>query len=373
MLPKYRRKTAAYLPVSMLMLFLLPSVVAAEDTTRTYYIAAEEIAWDYTPSWPMNPVTGEEFSEAESIYLQGVSRTRIGHRYRKAVYRQYTDDSFSAVKPRPPEMRHLGILGPAIRATVGDTIRVVFRNRLEDRAVSMHPHGLLYGKDSEGSGYSDGTTGQERADDGVEPGATHVYTWQVPPRAGPGPADPGSVVWLYHSDVSESADIHAGLLGPIIISRRFQARDDATPADAHREFVTMFMVFDENKSFLADANRESLAPAADPGDPGYRRSNRMHSINGYLYGNLPDMQVEAGQRVRWHVVTPGAGAGLHAPHWHGNGVTAYGSYTDIVNLMPAAVKSVTMEADNPGTWLFHCHVGDHTEAGMSSLFTVRQP
>jgi hypothetical protein len=26
--------------------------------------------------------------------------------------------------------------------------------------------------------------------------------------------------------------------------------------------------------------------------------------------------------------------------------------------------------DNPGTWLFHCHVNDHMMGGMATLFTV---
>jgi FtsP/CotA-like multicopper oxidase with cupredoxin domain len=30
-----------------------------------------------------------------------------------------------------------------------------------------------------------------------------------------------------------------------------------------------------------------------------------------------------------------------------------------------------MVPDNPGTWLFHCHVAPHLIAGMQALFTVR--
>lgn len=26
--------------------------------------------------------------------------------------------------------------------------------------------------------------------------------------------------------------------------------------------------------------------------------------------------------------------------------------------------------DNPGTWLFHCHLTDHIQGGMMALFTV---
>jgi manganese oxidase len=30
-----------------------------------------------------------------------------------------------------------------------------------------------------------------------------------------------------------------------------------------------------------------------------------------------------------------------------------------------------MVADNPGTWLLHCHVADHLDAGMVAGYTIR--
>jgi FtsP/CotA-like multicopper oxidase with cupredoxin domain len=30
-----------------------------------------------------------------------------------------------------------------------------------------------------------------------------------------------------------------------------------------------------------------------------------------------------------------------------------------------------MTADNPGTWLLHCHVADHLNAGMVATYTIR--
>jgi hypothetical protein len=66
---------------------------------------------------------------------------RIGSIYRKAIYREYTDGTFSAVKPRPAEWEHAGILGLILRAEVGDTIKVVFKNN-GTHPYSMHPHGV---------------------------------------------------------------------------------------------------------------------------------------------------------------------------------------------------------------------------------------
>src|SRR5262249_10811907 len=34
---------------------------------------------------------------------------------------------------------------------------------------------------------------------------------------------------------------------------------------------------------------------------------------------------------------------------------------------------VDMLADNPGSWMLHCHVGDHMEAGMMAIYTIYPP
>jgi hypothetical protein len=105
----------------------------------------------------------------------------------------------------------------------------------------MHPHGVFYAKHSEGAGYDDGESSEGKH--GVPPGKTHIYTWEVPERAGPGPNDPSSVVWLYHSHADELRDVESGLIGAILISRKGMAGRDGRPKDVDREFVTLFMRF----------------------------------------------------------------------------------------------------------------------------------
>jgi hypothetical protein len=91
----------------------------------------------------------------------------------------------------------------------GDTIKIVFKNNAT-HAYSMHPHGVLYEKDSEGADYNDGTSGTDKEDGGVPPGATHTYLWRIPERSGPGRNDPSSVFWLYHSHTDELRDVASG-------------------------------------------------------------------------------------------------------------------------------------------------------------------
>lgn len=46
----------------------------------------------------------------------------------------------------------LGLLGPTLRGQEGDTIIVTFKN-MADHPCSIHPHGIAYGKQSEGVCY----------------------------------------------------------------------------------------------------------------------------------------------------------------------------------------------------------------------------
>jgi FtsP/CotA-like multicopper oxidase with cupredoxin domain len=238
----------------------------------------------------------------------------------------------------------------------------------------MHPHGVFYDKDSEGTPYEDGTTGADKADDAVPPGGTHVYTWSIPERAGPGPSDPSSIMWMYHSHVDEHRDINTGLMGPMIVTARGQAGPDGRPTDVDREFVMTFMDGEETSSWLIDENVETyiegMTPAAAAEQPAFFLSNIMPSVNGWLYGNMPPLEIYQGERVRWYVMAGTNGFDFHTPHWHGHTVLAHHSRTDVVSVEPMMMVHADMEADNPGTWFFHCHVAPHLEAGMATRFTV---
>ncbi len=286
---------------------------------------------------------------------------------------EYTDASFTQLKPRPAKWQHLGLLGPVIQAEVGDTIVVWFKNQTRF-PMSLHPHGVFYRKNSEGAGYNDGTSGRARADDAVPPGGRVRQVWQVPARSGPGPNDPSSVLWMYHSHVDESGDTNAGLVGPIIVTAKGKARRDGSPKDVDRQFVTLFTIFDENRSPYLHLNIRTFAGdpgSVDPDDEDFEESNLMHSINGYVFGNLPGLQMRFGERVRWYPFAMGTEVDLHTPHWHANTLLWNGNRVDLVETLPASLKMLDMEPDNPGTWLYHCHVNDHIDAGMAALYTVR--
>jgi len=194
------------------------------------------------------------------------------------------------------------------------------------------------------------------AGDEVMPGKKYTYTWHVWKQAAPGPNEGGSKIWMYHSHVDPTQDIYDGLIGPIIITSARYANSDGTPNDVSKEFVTMFMVFDESKPGMTDDQIEG---------------KMKHAINGYIFDNLPGLEMNKGEHIRWHLIGMGNEVDLHTPHWHANVVLDRGAYTDVVDLLPATMKSVDMTADNPGLWMFHCHVSDHVKAGMTAMYKVR--
>ncbi|HLV96987.1 MAG TPA: multicopper oxidase domain-containing protein [Candidatus Acidoferrales bacterium] len=358
---------------------------AGGGKVRTYYVAADELDWDYAPSG-IDQMMGMPFEGMAKFFMEHGPH-RIGHVYKKAIYREYTDATFTQLKPRAADEQYLGILGPILRAEVGDTIKVVFKNN-GTHPYSMHPHGVFYEKASEGVAYNDGSSAADKEGGHVAPGQTHTYIWEVPERAGPGPSDPNSIVWLYHSHTNELMDVNSGLIGAMIVTRKGMALPDGRPKDVDKEFVTLFMIFDENQSWFIDENikRHTDDPAGTKKDEatpmdwqglfdfvlpgGFSGANERFAINGMQYANLPMMTMKKGDRVRWYVITMGNGFNLHTPHWHGNVVLDHGSRTDVLVLASAQMKTVDMVPDDPGVWLYHCHLSDHMEGGMVARYEV---
>lgn len=74
---------------------------------------------------------------------------RIGRVYKKAIFRQFTDDTYSQ---EIPKAAWLGFLGPVLKAEEEDVFIVHLKN-FASRPYSVHPHGVFYDKDSEGKNW----------------------------------------------------------------------------------------------------------------------------------------------------------------------------------------------------------------------------
>jgi FtsP/CotA-like multicopper oxidase with cupredoxin domain len=170
--------------------------------------------------------------------------------------------------------------------------------------------------------------------------------------------------------VDEPRDTNTGLVGAIVISRTGQAKDDGSPKDVDREEFCLFAIFDENLNLFMPEMRKHLRHESHEEDEEFHEANLKHSINGYIMGNMPMPVVKMGERVRWYMLALGTETDLHTPHWHGNTMVVGGHRKDVVELLPATTLVADMVPDNPGIWMFHCHVNDHIAAGMTARYQV---
>ena len=173
----------------------------------------------------------------------------------------------------------------------------------------------------------------------------------------------------------------------MIITAKGASRADGSPKDVDREFVIAFYEFLEVESRYAPENiakymlkpegvriiRDPFGAKAvlntDENDEAPVRTLLRETLNGYYYGNLPMLTMEVGEKVRWYIMGT-TNFEVHAPHWHGNTFRWRDMYADTIPLLTMGMETLDMEPDNPGIWLFHCHVGVHFEAGMVARYEV---
>ncbi|XP_065054474.1 hephaestin-like protein isoform X2 [Rhopilema esculentum] len=336
---------------------------------RVHYVAVIDTIWDYAPA-ALNIRNGIALdADSHAATFTKKSPNRIGKIYDKAVYREYTDRSFTKQKPRDESF---GLLGPVLKGEQGDVLIIVFKN-LASRNYTMHPHTVFYSKASEGALYADSTSGAGKADDYVAPGKTQTYIWVVSQEGTPAAGDPNCLTWLYHSHIKPTMDMNTGPVGMIETCKKGFLNEDGSRNDVTKEFYLLFHVIDENKSWYLDESlkRSGIDPSkVNKEDEDFKESNLMHSINGRVYGNLNGFDVCQGDKVVWHLSVLGSEVDMHSISFHGNLIVSDHHRTDTRVLFPAHSGTVTMQADNPGKWMFECKIADHWNAGMFGFYNV---
>jgi FtsP/CotA-like multicopper oxidase with cupredoxin domain len=283
-------------------------------TVREYWIAARDLRWDAIPSRPRR-------DQWHGRALRGPSA------FRAFAYQEYTP-GFAAPKRRP------AIPGPTLVGEVGDVIRVHFRNALSDRfpqALTMHPHGVRYTPDYDGVYLGDFT----RAGGFIAPGEEFTYTWEC---------TPDSVgAWPYHDHgPNHTLNTFRGLFGALVVRERGERPPDVE--------VPLFL--------------HSLLPPVTGLPAAYQ------CINGRAYaGNTPTITAKVGQDVALHVF--GMDNAFHDFHIHGHRWRdGAGRFVDTPAVGPNETVTVRFVEDNPGRWLYHCHVFAHQDAGMAGWYLV---
>ncbi|HEX6339827.1 multicopper oxidase domain-containing protein [Umezawaea sp.] len=232
------------------------------------------------------------------------------------------------------------IPGPILEIYEGDTLEITLVNNT-DRRMSIHPHGVDYSVDSDGSPLNASFN---------NPGETRTYIWRSREMflASGRRWMPGSAGYWHYHDHAMGTDhgtlgIARGLYGALVVRRR----GDILPDE---QFTVVF--------------------------------NEM-SINNQVAPNTPIFEANLGQRVEWIAIGHGNQFHtfhLHAHRWADNrtgmleGPTDPSQVIDNKDLNPGGsfgFQVLAGEGVGPGAWMYHCHVQTHSETGMSGIFLVR--
>lgn len=215
--------------------------------------------------------------------------------------------------------------GPELRVKEGQLTRFRVKNEL-DEPSSIHWHGMILPAKQDGIAHL--------TQDPIEPGDTFVYEYK------PGP--PGT--HMYHSHFNGAKQVTNGLMGALIV----EPKDSTHPTHSSRYDKDFVLII---------------------GDTGL---GLVMSGKSFPY-NLP-FKVKTGQRVMLRMIN--LGVGNHPMHLHGHdfrvvakdgNAIAQPMLWNTVDIAPGETYDMAFTADNPGSWLFHCHILPHAE-GPDGMF-----
>jgi plastocyanin len=204
--------------------------------------------------------------------------------------------------------------GPTIRAKEGERVRIIVTNNLPE-GTTAHWHGL------EVPNNMDGVPGNSQ--DPIAPGESFTYEFVAKP----------SGTHMYHSHFNSLHQEEHGLYGMFIVEPKV-----------------------EKPAMIAD--REEIMILGD-GPLGF-------VINGKEFPMITPITVQKGERIRVRMANLG---GLYHPmHLHGGHFTVVAKDgfpvpapqdMNTLSIAPGETFDVILQAEEPGIWLWHCHVLSH--------------
>ena len=216
------------------------------------------------------------------------------------------------------------IPGPSIRAELGDKVRIVLNNEL-DQPTTVHFHGLLVPNSEDGV--------PAITQDAVMPGKSYVYEFRIR----------NSGTHMYHPHFNAQDQVVRGLLGAFLVS---------DPQDPEVDVDETIVINDGPLGF---------------------------TLNGKGFPATKPIVVERGDTFRLRYMNEGLV--MHPMHLHGltQTVIAKDGYrldnpykVDTLPVAPGERYDVIVEASEPGTWALHCHILNHAESpeGMFGMVTA---
>lgn len=221
--------------------------------------------------------------------------------------------------------------GPLLRATEGDKLKVVLKNELKEPTV-VHIHGPMLPNAMDGV--------PDVTQPVVNPGETFTYTFEAKP----------SGTFLYHTHHNSLVQKSKGLYGILQI---------------------------DPKGFTPTYDREYFQVIGELGG--------FFVINGKAFPSTEAIEAKMGERVRIRLVN--LGEMVHPMHSHGFPTKIVGTdgypvpesaqlTKDTVTIGPGERYDLEFVADNPGAWVYHCHILSHVQnkgvepGGMISVVKI---
>ncbi|HXL72401.1 MAG TPA: multicopper oxidase domain-containing protein [bacterium] len=213
--------------------------------------------------------------------------------------------------------------GPLIRLRVGDRVLFVVKNELP-QATTIHWHGLAV------PNAEDGVPGITQKS--IPPGGQFTYHFTVTPQM--------IGTHLYHTHFNESFQMDQGLHGILFVE----------PARPRKQTYDVEAFYEMASFKVGGSDQENV-----------------FTLDGKAFPEAPVLYVPLGARVLLHLVNASS-ENDHVMHLHGytfriialdgnsleNPILA-----NTVNLGPSQTADVAFTANNPGKWMFHCHILDH--------------
>jgi FtsP/CotA-like multicopper oxidase with cupredoxin domain len=222
--------------------------------------------------------------------------------------------------------------GPLLRVTEGDRVRIVLKNELPEPTV-LHLHGPRLPNSQDGV--------PDVTQPLVKPGESYTYELEVHPAG----------TFMYHTHHNSAVQEAKGLYGIL------QIDPQGYPPTYDREY---FQILSELAGFYV--------------------------INGKAFPSTEPIEAKVGETVRIHLVN--LGQMVHPMHSHGYAtkIVATDGYPvegpvltkDTVSIGPGERYDLEFVADNPGAWVYHCHILSHVQnkgvepGGMISVIKVTE-
>jgi FtsP/CotA-like multicopper oxidase with cupredoxin domain len=261
------------------------------------------------------------------------------------------------------------IPGPVIRVTEGERIRIIVKNETNDGEHTLHVHGQSKPVTMDGVTF----LGQKP----IKKGESYTYEFTV---------NNVGTSW-YHCHVDSAHHVDMGMYGAFIVEPKEEklaydreyimildewptahvhVHSDPSPEPGHDEHGVMTLHGDSPPMHEQEAEKEKKR---DWYPETYLARQEVYdgfTINGRSFPFTEPVVVKKGEKVRIRFIN--AGYQQHFMHTHSHRFTVVardGSYVnepqkvDTIGVGPGQRVDVIFEADNPGTWPFHCHRLDH--------------